>query len=471
MAQPPASFDEIDREQLWPRTRRPLPWLIAGFLVMIFLVPFESIHFKVSLPIDPDLDRFYIGLMFAVWALTGIFGRDSRFRRLRPRGWAAGVAAFGFVAIASIAVNVGRITNLAEWDIAQKRLALLVSLIAVFVIIARSLRVGELRAFAVLIVILGVMTSLGTIYEEKTGENLFYSTATSVFSPVAEVDAAPTEVATDPSLPAGRPLVTGPTKHALSVASILGMAIPFAVVLAAIAPLPRRRILWGLAACAMFAGALITQRKSGAVVPAVALLALFVMRPRQLIRLAPFGVVALAVGLAVSGGSFSSVHLLRSAGPDDSTVGRTSDYSAVVPDLLSNPLLGRGYGTLDPARIDTYRIFDNEYLGEVYQVGALGLAAFILLILTPLILVRTILQSENPLRGPPALAAGAGCLAFGVASCLYDILSFAEAPYFFLFLAGMCICAATVEVPVQRAATLRDSRAGSIGALPVPAGL
>ena len=43
--------------------------------------------------------------------------------------------------------------------------------------------------------------------------------------------------------------------------------------------------------------------------------------------------------------------------------GRTSDYPAVVPDLLTRPILGRGYGTLDSERVDTYRIFDNEYLG------------------------------------------------------------------------------------------------------------
>ena len=431
-----APLDRINEEDLWPRTRRPLPWLIAGFLVMVFLVPFESIHFNVNLPIDPDLDRFYIGLMVAVWALTGLFGRESGFTRLRPRGWAAGITAFTFVAIASIAVNFGRITNLAEWDIAQKRLALLFSLIAVFVIIARTLRVGELRPFGTLIVVLGVLTALGTIYEEKTGYNVFYEASTALYSPVATVDPAPTEAATDPTL-IGRPVITGPTKHALSVASILGMAIPFAVILAALAGELRRRVLWILAACAMFAAALITQRKSGVVVPAVALLALFVMRPRQLIQLAPFGVVALALGLALSGGSFSSVHLLQTAGGDESTIGRTSDYSAVVPDLLSNPLLGRGYGTLDPARIDTYRIFDNEYLGQVYQVGAIGLLAFIALILVPLLLVRTVVQTENPLRGPPALAAGAGCLGFAVAACLYDILSFAEAPYFFLFLAGV----------------------------------
>jgi hypothetical protein len=340
---------------------------------------------------------------------------------------------------------VDRITNLGEWEVAQKRLAVLMALVAVFAIVTLTLRVAELRAFAVLIAILATMTAAGTIYEQKFGYNVFYDVASTVFSPVATVDPAPTDISPDPRLP-GRPLIAGPTRHPLSVASVLGMALPFAVVLAAIAPTLRRRVLWGLAACAIVAGALVTQRKSGAVVPGFALLALLALRPRQLLRLAPFGIVALGLGLALSGGGFSSVQQLGNSGTTGSTLGRTSDYPAIVPDLLSNPLFGRGYGTLDAARVDTYRVFDNQYLGQVYQVGAFGLFAFLALIVTPLLVVRTVLRSDNPLRGPPALAAGAGCLAFGIAAALYDILSFSQAPYLFLCMAAMCTCAASVEV-------------------------
>jgi len=445
----------------WPRTRRPLPWLIAAFLVMVFLVPFEAIHPKVSLPFSSDLDRFFVALIVAVWAIGGLIGRRENVRRLRSRGWAAGLTAFVFVAVASIAVNVGRITNLGEWEFAQKKFAVLLGLVAIFAIVTVTLRVAELRPFMVLIVVLATITAAGTIYEQKTGYNVFYSTATTVLSPLATVDPAPTDISRDPRSP-GRPLITGPTRHALSVTSLLGMALPFAVVLAAIAPAVRRRIVWGAAACLMVAGALVTQRKSGVVVPAFALLALFALRPRQFLRLAPFGIVALVIALAASGGSFSSVSALSGAGNKDSTLGRTGDYPAVVPDLLSNPLLGRGFGTHDSSRIDTYRIFDNEYLGEVYQVGALGLVAFLAMIITPLLLVRSVIRSDNPLRGPPALAAGAGCLAFGVAAALYDVLSFSQAPYLFLFLAAICTCAASVEVPVaQRSRSRSRSRAVS----------
>ncbi len=450
----------------WPRTRRPLPWLFAAFLAAIFLVPVDAMHLKVHLPFSSDFDRFFVALIVVVWALVGFLGRSEGIVRLRPRGWAAGVIAFAFVAVLSITVNIGRITNLGEWEVTQKRLAVLIGFVAVFAIFSLTLRVRELRPFAALIVVLALITALGTVYEKQTGYNVFYETTRTALSPVAVVDPAPTDV--DPGVNSGRPMISGPTRHPLSVASLLGMSLPFAVVLAAVAPTFRRRLFWGLAACVIVAGALITQRRSGAVVPAFALLTLFVLRPRQLLRLAPYGVVALALALAVAPGVFGA--LQEFGRPDTaavaSTEGRTADYPAIVPDLLTNPILGRGYGTLDTIRVDTYRIFDNEYLGEVYQVGALGLLAFIAMIVTPLLVVRSLLRSDNPLRGPPALAAAAGCLTFGVATALYDVLSFPQAPYLFFFMAAMCTCAASVEVPA-RARAPEPSR--SLRTAPAPA--
>jgi len=297
----------------------------------------------------------------------------------------------------------------------------------------------------VLIVILASITALGTIYEEKAHDNLFYSTASSLLSPIAEVEPAPTEAGSDPSAP-GRPMISGPTRHALSLATILGMAVPFAIVFASAAPTTRRKLLWGSLALLIIAGALVTQRRSGLIVPAVAIVSLFAIRPRRFLPLLPFAIVAAVVGLALNGGSVSVISQLTGGENKASDEGRTSDYEAIVPDVLTHPAIGRGYGTLDSLKVDTYRIFDNEYLGELYQTGFLGLLAFIGLILTPVVIaVRYAARTENPLRGPPALAAAAGILGFFVAAALYDILTFPQAPYLFLFLAAMCTTAASVE--------------------------
>jgi hypothetical protein len=466
-------MNTLQRLDSWPRTRRPLPWLFAFFLASIFLLPIDAIQLKVHLPFSSESDRFIVALIVVVWAVGVAVGRGTGRLRLRPRGWALAMIVFFVLAIISIVFNFDRITNLGEWATAEKRLALLVSLVAVFGVFSVSLRVTELRAFAVLIVILASITAAGTIYEEKAHDNLFYSTATSLLSPIAEVEPAPTEAGSDPRAP-GRPMISGPTRHALSVASLLGMAVPFAIVFAAGSADLRRKIFWGLLACLIIGGALITQRRSGLVVPGVAIVTLFAIRPRKFLPLVPFALVAMVAGLALSGGSIGVVNQLSGESDKSSDEGRTSDYEAVVPDLLTHPAIGRGYGTLDSQRVDTYRIFDNEYLGELYQVGLLGLLAFIALILTPVVIaVRYAARSDNPLRGPPALAAAAGCLGFAVASSLYDILTFPQAPYLFLFLAAMCTTAASVEkvapvgarLPLPRARRAR--RRSPHGARPV----
>ncbi|MDX6653691.1 MAG: hypothetical protein QOH18_392 [Solirubrobacterales bacterium] len=445
------------RIDAWPRTRRPLPWLFAGFLASIFLVPVDAVHLKVNLPFSSDYDRFFIVVIALVWLGGVILRRRSGRLQLRPRGWAAAMIIFFGLAVLSIVVNLERITNLGEFSTAEKRLAVLIAMVVVFAIFTVSLRVTELRSFAVLIVILATIASVGVIYQEKTGNNLFYSTASSVLSPIARVDPAPFEASADPAAP-GRPLISGPTRHALSIASLLGMAVPFAIVFAGMTPSPRRRLLWGALASLIVFGALETQRRSGVIVPAVAVIAVFCIRPRRMLSLLPYAVAVAAVGLIISGGSISTITQLTNGGDQASNEGRSSDYTAVVPDVLTHPALGGGYGTLDSSKSDTYRILDNEYLGELFQVGLLGLLAFLAVIFTPVVMVRYVARNDNPMRGPPALAAAAGCLAFAVATGLYDIFSFPQAPYLFLFLAAMCTCAASVErvaVPRARGRRLR----------------
>jgi hypothetical protein len=446
-------MDAIPTADSWPHTRRPLPWLIAGFLACVFLVPIDAIQLKVHLPFSSTFDRFFITVIVLVWLGGTVLGNRSRFVRLRPKWWAVGMIAFVAFAILSIVVNVPRITNLGEWGYTEKKLAVLFGLVALFAVFALTLRVSELRAFSVLIVVLAAIAATGVIYEEKSGENPFYTVAEKTLTPIATIEPAPTE-SSNPAAP-GRPMISGPTRHALSITSLLGMALPFALVLAAMAPDMRQRLLWGALAILILSAALLTQRRSGAIVPAVAILALFALRPRQLLKLAPLAIAAVVVGLAIHGTSINAVSQIFGGGDQASTEGRTADYEAVVPDLLTTPALGRGFGTLNSIRVDEYRIFDNEYLGQLYQGGLLGLLAFLAMILTPVFIAWPVARSDSSLRGPPALAAAAGCLAFAVATGLYDILSFPQAPYLFLFLAAMCTCSASVErerVPATSAA-------------------
>ena len=109
---------------------------------------------------------------------------------------------------------------------------------------------------------------------------------------------------------------------------------------------------------------------------------------------------------------------------------------------MLHPILGRGFGTLEPDSPQRFRTDDNEYLDELWEVGFLGLCAFALMILAPVFGAHRAIR-----RGPPevsslALAAAGGCIAFFVACALLDALSFAQAPYMFFMVAALATIAA-----------------------------
>ena len=207
--------------------------------------------------------------------------------RLRPRGWADGDDRSSSPSRPQHRPQLRPHHQPRRMGVAEKRLALLVSMFALFAVFTVSLRVTELRSFAVLIVVLATLTALGTIYEEKTDDNLFYSTATTSSAgrrsrpgakrsgrrPVRPGEAP--DLGADPARALGRLAAGDGGPLRLRVRDDL-------------AGRRRRKLLWGLVACLIVAGALITQRRSGLVVPAVAIVALFAIRPRKMLPLFPW---------------------------------------------------------------------------------------------------------------------------------------------------------------------------------------
>jgi peptidoglycan/LPS O-acetylase OafA/YrhL len=105
-------------------------------------------------------------------------------------------------------------------------------------------------------------------------------------------------------------------------------------------------------------------------------------------------------------------------------------------------VLGRGFGTLNPDQQSQFRINDDEYLDEVWQVGAAGLIAFIWMILAPVVMARAAIRTRGPTVASLALAASGGCVAFLVVCALFDALSFPQAPYMFFLVAALTVIAA-----------------------------
>lgn len=423
----------------WPRTGRVLPWMLAAFLVLVWLVPIDAIQLPVPLPIDPNPDRFLLLALVAA-AIVSILA-DSRSAPSRP-AWSISVAllAFAAVALASLALNAQTLASLGDLGQGVKQFALLASFGGLFLFVATVIRPSELRNFGVLIVVLAAVTAIGTIYEYRSGVNVFYDLADQLLGGFASVKAPPASTLDS------RAEVFGPTEHGLAIATILTLALPFAVLGVVSTRTRMRKVLYGLAVALIFAGAVCTQRKTSIIAPAIVVLVLVVYWPREMLRLAPLGVALLVLVHLIAPGAITGVTSQIFGGDlfgSDSSVARTSDYEAVSPDIATHPVLGRGYGSMDPTRSANYRILDNQYLGWVLQTGFLGLAVFLALLATAMALAhRVIRHGRSADERRTGLAALAGFAAFAVANAVFDLSSFFQVPYMFCVIAGLCSVAA-----------------------------
>ena len=167
---------------------------------------------------------------------------------------------------------------------------------------------------------------------------------------------------------------------------------------------------------------------------------------RQMLKWLPVAVIVLLPVIHVAApGALGTFNILATGGSSISTQGRESDYAAVRPDILANPVLGRGFGSLDPDNPRWYRVLDNEYLGELFGVGFIGLAAYLAMVLAPLFTAHQVIR-RDPRRAPPMVAAAAGCAAYAIVSGTFDAMSFPQAPYAFLFSAGLIAAAASRQL-------------------------
>jgi hypothetical protein len=450
------ALDRLDEEPPprsddWPHTKRVLPWALAGFMAMLFLVPFDAIDLPVSLPLNSSLDRPVLVALATLWLLTlAIVSGSARPRLKLTRVHFAVFAFFGLCCL-GVALDGHALASMDEVSLVVKKLALLASYIVFFIVVASVIRPREAPRYAALMVGLGVIVAISTIVEYRLHYNVFYS----LWGRVLTITVPP-EFDTPDSI--GRLTIYGPTGHPLELAALLAMVLPFAVVGLIDAATRRQRVLYTLAIGLLLAGGVATSRKTSLVAPAAAVLLLAAYRPRAVFR----SLVTLAVVLGVmvhvtSPGALGSVVSQLEPGHFNSaltTTDRTERYDAVRPDIVSHLLLGRGYESYDP---HVYRILDNEYLGLLITTGLLGVLAYLGIFGAMMSAAHRMIRGPDPVRSSLALAAFASVGVIAVASVLFDVLSFPHVPYL-LFFVGAMIVTLRESSPAPEPARRRASR-------------
>jgi hypothetical protein len=419
------------RDDAWPFTRRLLPWSLAGFLVMLCLIPFDSMKLKVSLPIDATLDRALLVPMVLLWVSAIAAGAHRVRKGVSPGPPAYALGFLLLVAGLSLVVSLPRLSIDGEMLVSLKAVALLLSYIVFYVMVVTIVRLEEVRRFTYLFLALACISGLGTILEYRTGTNVFYLVADKVFSPIAVVGSPPPQPLWE------RHTYVGPTSHGLALVVLVTLALPFAITGLLEHKSIARRVLLLLAIALLFAGASATLRRTAGIIPVVVVVALVAVRPRAMMRLAPLGVILVFAVQLMTPGALASIKAMLFGGTLSSQIsvqGRTEDYDAVGPDIWDKPLLGRGFGSYEPR---TYRYIDNQYLLTALDSGLIGLLAYIGVGLSIIFALWRLSRSSDPARAGPAASIMAGCVAYYVASAFFDILAFPQAPYLLFFCVGL----------------------------------
>src|SRR5262245_41547837 len=146
-----------------------MPWCLAGFMAMLFLVPFDSVELPIGLPLEAKLDRPFLLGIGALWILSVVMMGGSK----RLQMTAIHYAFFGFtlIAILSLVHNAETTVRLGELELGVRKLALLLSYLALFVIVASSIRASEVRPLMNLMCGLAVITAIGVIWEYRAEYN------------------------------------------------------------------------------------------------------------------------------------------------------------------------------------------------------------------------------------------------------------------------------------------------------------
>lgn len=248
------------------------------------------------------------------------------------------------------------------------------------------------------------------------------------FTGVNPVDGLPTLPGLVSSGPGGvdmrgtfvRPSATA--RHALEYASAVSMILPISVIAARSSTQHTTFAKWWPPSVLLLAAVLSVTRSALLAVAAGfgVLLAGWDARTRR-IALGTLSVGLIGVLLVVPGLARTLMGMFN--GEDSSVQSRTDSYDSVGFYWGASPIFGRGLGSLG----NTYRIFDNQYLGLLIETGVVGLAAFVALLVTGMVTALASRQGQHvQLRG--FSFALCGSLVAGALICaFFDAFHFPQA--------------------------------------------
>ena len=425
------------------------PNAIAAFVFVMWLIPARGYRLPISLPFNLEPYRIVLAALILALIAQVITG-DGKLEFL---GFGVPVTILAGTAIVASILNYGELGNAVETGGALKSLSYFLGFLAVFVLVASTIKTQAAMDTVVRALVLGAaIVAVSAIYESRSGYN--------AFDHLSEwIPALVREARTGFEARGGNVRVYASAQHPIALSAALFMAFPLALYLVGRASTQLRSRLWIVAAaiCAMGAAATIS-RTTVIMAVALGLVALWV-RGRQVIRFWPLLLVLpVAIHFAVPGalGGIYKAFNPEQGGLTGDAFGRSGEQgSGRLADLepglrvwSESPLVGKGIGsevtTGEAGAAQTAEgaegaviIFDNQWLGTLISLGIIGIVGIAWFVWGSLLTVGRFARRVRGPRSDLAAACAAAIGAFGVAMFVFDAFAFVQATILFFAIAAL----------------------------------
>jgi polysaccharide biosynthesis protein PslJ len=374
---------------------------------------------------------------------------DSRVRLHRTAFDAPLLLTFGAV-FASDIVNPSRVSSLGS-DVA-KSLMFFLSFVLLYYFV-----VSVLRNRAVLEKIVRVLTACGTvvgvaaIVERRTGYNVFYH-----LHSVARFLEFRAPLGDERG---GHIRVFGPAEDPIALGAALAMMIPLSYYLARTS-----NRAWWLSTVVLVLGIMGTASRTAVVMLGVIVLVLFWLQRADIVRLWPAVFPLLIVIHVATPGAIGTFRYLFN--PPGGVVAEQTTLAANANPLLAGgrlrllgpsidqasrkPLLGEGWGTRLTGFNTPNRnapILDDAWLGTLLEIGGIGVAALVWLMVRAVRLLGRASRRAAPRDSKLYAALAASIASFAVGMLTYDAFSFVQVTFIFWTVLAVAAAALAVEKP------------------------
>ncbi len=413
-----------------------LSWrsLIVWLLLVILFIPIRRYKLPAGLPFDLEPYRLMVMFLVAAWFSSLLI--DPRVR-LRRSVYDAPIGLIVASVLLSDVSNPARVSSLGSYVV--KSLTFFISFLFVYAVVVSLVR-SELDVDRIVKVLVGGggVIAFFALIERRTGFNIFNYLGKVI--PLLQFQGSWNGVGVERG---GRLRVYGPAEHPIALGAAFVMLLPLVVYL--IKKTGRKR--WWAVAVLLTCAMLATSSRTGIVMLIVVILVFLWLRPKETKRLWPAVFpVLLAVHIAVPGAIgtlrasfFPSGGLLK----EQSTVvrgnelradGRLAKIGPSIKQWEEKPLFGIGAGTRVvgfQVKFNNAFILDDQWLGTLLDVGALGVAAYLWLFFRAVRRCARAAKADDSARGwlLTGLAASMAAFAFGMLT--YDAFSFIQVTFLF----------------------------------------